>query len=250
MLTQALINRSALEKAFHRRINAKIIQTEVKVLKKKFNTATLATVGSLIVAACILIILQIQLVLFANDIVMPVILLCLVVVVGGVFALDYYFVRSRGEVSLVGHLGDDKVWEQKLKELQRENTREYNHIKKAFESILSVDSKFILNAFILRHYITSLKGEELELQAERLYQLLLLISSKKNLDLQKHLEEHEEEPKLRELLTPFLERFKQRLASLAKQEPLPYYFKNNITLSIEALDSFTNPLTREKKVKS
>ncbi|MHA1629895.1 MAG: hypothetical protein ACTSXO_08925 [Candidatus Heimdallarchaeota archaeon] len=245
-IAQALINKAALEKGFHRRITAKIFQNEVKAIKKRFNTISLSVIGVLVILASILIILQIQLILFTSEIAIPIILLGLTVIVGGVFALDYFYVHSKGDTLLEKHLGAVTIWEQKLKELQRQNTRVYNHIKKAFDSILPVDSKFILNAFILRYYVTSLKEEEQPIPLERLYKLLLLLSSKKNIDLKKRLKNKEEEAVLREQLTPYCQKARLILEQLLKQTPLPQFFRFNILSAQQALESFLSGPPKRK----
>ncbi|MHA1212745.1 MAG: hypothetical protein ACTSSH_09815, partial [Candidatus Heimdallarchaeota archaeon] len=242
-IASVLIMQCTQKNGFSRRINERIRRLEAKSTKKKFDTLSLTVISVLIVLVSILIVIEMKLDIFPDDsdlIYIPAILLGVLVIVGAIFTAEYFVVKKEGERRLQLRVKSLPNLEKQIRLLQREQTLIYNYVKEAFGSVETVDSKYLLDGFILRFYVNIITKEITDLEPEKLYRYLFLISTKKRFSLEKVAETIEAQIELRKIIKNYLTNYVTLLTFIINNETLPIFFKDSATRSKENIDLFSN----------
>lgn len=239
-ISAALINKATIEQIFSRRMNEQIRRAEASTIKKKLDTITLTIVIVLTLIVSILFILEIRFDIFINDtdkIYIPIILLCLLVIISVLLLAEFYFVKKKGVENINQKLGSLQIIEKKILELQKNNTKVYNFVKNAFSVVSTVDSKFLLNGFII-HFYVFLTEKEHEYSIEKLYRYLFLATTKKNILFKKIVKNIDEIEEVKSNIFIHLPNIEFLLSKFQEIEKLPNYFINSSLKSLEILNQF------------
>ncbi|HUT81491.1 MAG TPA: hypothetical protein VMZ29_09850 [Candidatus Bathyarchaeia archaeon] len=237
----SLLKQNSIEKKFSRRTNERIQRLEAKKTKRKFDTISLSIITSFVLAACVLIVLQITIEIFPDDtdlIYIPVILLCILVIIAAIFTVEYFLVKKEGEQNLELKLGTLQSIKAEIAQLQREQTKIYNFVKDSFKSVEKVESRFMLDGFILRFYVNMIITEITDITPEKLYHYLFSISIKKKLDVTKLLSSEQDFDKTTKIIFSHLINYNKVLSAFINIESIPNYFSDCAKRSKEFIRNF------------
>ncbi|MBN1329412.1 MAG: hypothetical protein JXA54_08055 [Candidatus Heimdallarchaeota archaeon] len=237
----SFLKQSTIEKSFSRRINERIQRLEAKKIKRKYDTISLSVIVSFVLVACVLIVLEITIDVFPDGtdlIYIPVILLIILFIIGSIFTAEYFIVKKEGSQNLESKLGTLQSIKSEMAQLQIEQTKIYNFVKDAFKSVEKIDSRFMLDGFVLRFYVKMVISEITEIEPDKLYHYLFLISIKKKLDVTKLLSAEQDQKKITEIIYKHLINYNKILTALINIESLPNYFSDCASRSKEFINNF------------
>ncbi|NHJ84913.1 MAG: hypothetical protein FK734_05595 [Asgard group archaeon] len=244
-IAEHFLTLAAKDNKYSKRITEQIIRSEAGELKKKFDRITLSVIISLIVIGCVLIILQIQLTIFSNEIIIPILMIIILVIISVIFAVEYFYIKKQGSIRLQKRLETENKLQLELKEFQRSYTPTYNFVKFAFDSVVNMDSRYLLNGFILKYLFKLSRIEKENLSEEVLYRCLFMITSKKNFDVIVLLEEYKAKEDYLSAIRNYLDELLIILDEFLKAETLPIYFRELISKIKEKINSYKSPDTKK-----
>ena len=232
-----IINQSSLKMLFSKQINEKIIRLEAYKIKRKLDVFTLSIIISLIAFTSIILILEITKEIFNNEIIIPVLMIILLVIISGIFILEYFIVKKTGIINLNKKLEPINKVNRKLVDFQLTHALIYTFSRNAFESIKKVASKFLLNAYLLKFIMNYIKAEKIIVK-EEVFKYLFLISTRKNFDLEKIIKPEEKKDFPMEDFKKQLFNFEFILMKFIKMEKIPLFFKDSAQKTIDFIKGF------------
>ncbi len=234
----AFINKAIAEEQFPRRIKDQIIRFEAYHTKRKYDIVSLSVISSIIVVMSVFLGLAERFQIFPEDsIAMPLIILGLVVAIGSFFAIQYFLTKKKGTENIQTRLKASD-WKETLREFQKLDTPTYNLVKDSFESVKTIESKYMLSGFILKF---ALRMEELIpeiLQPEIIFRYLMLISANRKSQLKKLFETEENVTAYFSYISRYFENYLLILDAMLLTNKLPNYFTINIQRIKKGIDEF------------
>ncbi|MBK5114065.1 MAG: hypothetical protein KGD59_05190 [Candidatus Heimdallarchaeota archaeon] len=245
----ALINQAVVDEQFARRIRDRITRFEAFNTKRKYDIISLSVISSLIVLTSIFLGIAAKFSPFLLDsYVVPVIILGLVILVGTFFVIEYYLVKKKGTENLQIKIKKSE-WKTTIRSQQKIDTPTYNQVRDSFESIKTIESKYMLSGFILKYALRMETLLPIVLQPEIIFRYLMLISANKKPQLKKLIETEEDITQYLAYISGYLRKYLLILDTMVESNKLPIYFINNIQKIKQGIEEYKQiEIPKEKEL--